>query len=130
MKSLEFSSDFFVTHKLLIQICSMNLDVMIKNIHLMEKEIKQDQETQDAYLTKRHCGDILQVFERVQQCFETMMEQKFKPNQTMFAQLYRMSFKFAKLYNECPAWFDHFESDPLQPFHDWLVAQMKQHGLK
>merc|ERR1712228_533186 len=48
MKSLEFSSDFFVTHKLLIQICSMNLDVMIKNIHLMEKEIKQDQETQDA----------------------------------------------------------------------------------
>lgn len=130
MKSLEFSRDFFVTYKTLIRICEIKLDLMIVIISKMAENIRKDEETQDAYLSKSYQTDLLDVFTRLQECFDNMLGQGFKPNQTMFDQMYRMGFKFAKLCNDYPACFDNLKSDPLQPFNDWLVTQMKQHGLK
>ena len=55
---------------------------------------------------------------------------KFKPNQRMFEQIYKMGFKFTSLCSDYPALFDDLESDPLIHFNQWLVIQMKQYGLK
>merc|ERR1712176_259236 len=122
----------FGTYTLLIQICEKKLDYAIAKVLFIAKHIENDEEAQKEYLSKEYQTEIIEIFDKMRYFFEDMIgnESKFRPNQTIFDQMYKMGFKFAALYNEHHKMFDDLDSDPLAPFNDWLVTQMKCYGLK
>ena len=131
LKNLEISKELFVSYKILIQLCEIKMEYMSLKIKHMVENIKSDEEMQNEYLSKVYEREIMEIFDKLKIFFEEMTNvYKFKPNQKMFDQIYKMGFKFTTLYNEYPALFDDLESDPLKHFNQWLLTQMKQYGLK
>ena len=122
----------FGGYALLIQICEKKLDYAIAKISFLAQNIQNDEEAQREYLSKEYQTEIIKIFDKMRYFFEEMIndESKFKPNQTIFDQMFKMGFKFTALYNEHHKMFDDLGSDPLAPFNDWLVTQMKCYGLK